>query len=141
MSDPSQTPDPGAPEPGPAAEKADEELPGEPAAEPAAEPAGEAGRRRPAGFDDKGRVRRTRSSAAWVGAVVAALLMVLLLVFIVQNSDPVRFRFFGWEGEMPLAVAVLLAAVAGVLLVAIPGSLRIFQLRRALVANQKRAGR
>jgi uncharacterized integral membrane protein len=104
---------------------------------PAVEPAPS---RRPSGFDDKGRVRRTRSSAAWWGAVTAAVLMVLLLVFIVQNSDPVRFRYFGWEGEMPLAVAVLAAAVVGVLLVAIPGSLRIYQLRRALVKNKKRAG-
>jgi uncharacterized integral membrane protein len=131
MSDPSQPPDP---ETQPVA------VPESP--EPTTEPVPQTTRRRrPAGFDDKGKVRRTRSSAAWVGAVVAALLMVLLLVFIVQNSDAVKFRFFGWEGEMPLAVAVLLAAVVGVLLVAIPGSLRIFQLRRALVANQKRTGR
>jgi uncharacterized integral membrane protein len=139
MSDPSQTPDPSAAPTAPDSQASVEEPDrAEPTTEavPAATPSG-----RPAGFDDKGRVRRTRSSAAWVGAVVAALLMVLLLVFIVQNSDPVQFRYFGWEGEMPLAVAVLLAAVAGVLLVAIPGSLRIFQLRRALVANQKRTGR
>jgi len=53
------------------------------------------------------------------------------LVFILQNDNSVQISFFALDGVLPLGVALLLAAIAGVLLVAIPGSLRILQLRRA----------
>ncbi len=89
----------------------------------------------PAGLDQKGKVRRTRVSALWIGLVVAAILAILLLIFIAQNSDAVTIRFFGWEGDISLAVAMLMAAVISVLIVAVPGSLRIGQLRRALRKN------
>jgi hypothetical protein len=46
----------------------------------------------------------------------------------------VQISFFALEGVLPVGVALLLAAIAGVLLVAIPGSLRIIQLRRAAAA-------
>lgn len=68
--------------------------------------------------------------ALWVGLVLSALVLILLLIFILQNSDPARIAFFGWDGTLPTGVALLFAAVAGVLLVAVPGSVRIAQLRR-----------
>jgi uncharacterized integral membrane protein len=52
-------------------------------------------------------------------------------VFILQNGAPVQISFFALEGTLPVGVALLLAAIAGILLVAIPGSVRILQLRRA----------
>ena len=52
-------------------------------------------------------------------------------MFILQNDAPVQISFFALEGVLPSGVALLLAAIAGILLGAIPGSLRIFQLRRA----------
>jgi uncharacterized integral membrane protein len=58
--------------------------------------------------------------------------LILLLIFILQNSRNVTIRFFGFRGELSLAVALLLSAVRGVLLVAIPGTGRILQLRRAV---------
>ena len=61
----------------------------------------------------------------------AGSLRLVLLVLILQNGRPVQISFFALEGVLPLGVALLLAAIAGVLLVAIPGSLRILQLRRA----------
>lgn len=88
-----------------------------------------------AGLTGKGRVRRTRVSALWIGVVVAAVLAIFLLIFIAQNSDAVTIAFLGWEGQISLAVAMLLAAVVAVLIVAVPGSLRIGQLRRALRKN------
>lgn len=66
----------------------------------------------------------------WVGLLLSALVLVLLLIFIVQNSASVRIAFFGWEGVLPIGVALLFAAVGGVLLVAVPGTVRIVQLRR-----------
>jgi uncharacterized integral membrane protein len=82
-------------------------------------------------------VRRTRISGLWVGVTVAAVVLLVLLVFIIQNGQSVLISFFGASLRLPLGVALLLAAIAGVLLVAIPGYGRIYQLRRAV----KRAGK
>jgi uncharacterized integral membrane protein len=90
-----------------------------------------------AGLTGKGRVRHTRVSALYVGLIVAAILSIFLLIFIIQNSAAVTIQFLGFEGEVSLAVALLLAAVSGILVVAVPGSLRILQLRRALRKNAK----
>ncbi|MGX7677768.1 lipopolysaccharide assembly protein LapA domain-containing protein [Jatrophihabitans sp. DSM 45814] len=87
------------------------------------------------GFDQKGRVRRTRVSGLWIGLIATALFLILLIIFVAQNSRKVSIHFFGWHGQFSLALTILLAAVIGVLLVAIPGSVRILQLRRALRKN------
>ena len=76
-------------------------------------------------------VRRSRSGGLWVGLILSALVLLFLLVFILQNGAPVQIAFFALEGTLPVGVALLLAAIAGILLVAIPGSVRILQLRRA----------
>ena len=76
-------------------------------------------------------VRHSRTGGLWVGLILSAVVLLLLLVFILQNSEPVLISFFALEGVLPTGVALLLAAIAGILLVAIPGSLRILQLRRA----------
>lgn len=90
---------------------------------------------RPAGFDERGKVKRGRISAAWVGLIVAALVLVLLIVFIAQNLDRATVHFLGLSGRAPVGLMLLIAVVGGVLLVAIPGTVRILQLRRALKAN------
>jgi putative membrane protein len=77
-------------------------------------------------------VRRSRFGGLWVGLIVATVILVLLLVFILQNSQSVRIDFFGMSGHAPLAVAILLGGAAGALLVAVPGTIRILQLRRAV---------
>jgi len=89
----------------------------------------------PAGMTDTGKVRTTRVSAWWVGLIIAAILLVLLLIFIAQNSRQVTVHYLGLHGQVSLAIALLLSAVVGVLLVAIPGTARIVQLRRALKRN------
>ncbi|MBV9592707.1 MAG: DUF1049 domain-containing protein [Actinobacteria bacterium] len=87
------------------------------------------------GLDAKGRVKKTRSSDWLVGLIVAALLLIALCIFIGQNSADVSVHFLGAHGRVSLAIALLLSAVAGILLVAIPGVIRIVQLRRALRRN------
>jgi uncharacterized integral membrane protein len=77
-------------------------------------------------------LRRTRTGITWVGIIVFAAVLVLLLIFILQNTQSVEISYLGATGHVSLAVAMLLAAVAGVLLTAIAGSLRIWQLRRRL---------
>jgi uncharacterized integral membrane protein len=75
------------------------------------------------------RIRRTRSGSAWVAVALFAVVLLLLLIFILQNGRTVAVSFFGATGHLPLGVALLLAAVLGVLLVIIPGTVRIIQLR------------
>lgn len=74
-------------------------------------------------------VPRSRTGGLWVAAVVFALVLLLLLIFVLQNGKRVDVSFLGAHGQLPLGVALLLAAVFGVLLVALPGTARIVQLR------------
>lgn len=83
-------------------------------------------------------LRRTRSSSLWTGLIAFAVVLVLLSIFIVQNTQTVRISYFGATGEVSLAVAMLLASAAGVLLAAIAGTLRIWQLRRRLARSSRR---
>jgi uncharacterized integral membrane protein len=57
------------------------------------------------------------------------VILVLLLIFILQNGYTVEISYFGAHGHLPLGVALLLAAVSGILLVSLAGSARIMQLR------------
>jgi uncharacterized integral membrane protein len=75
---------------------------------------------------------RTRISTAWVGAIAGALVLILLLVFILQNTRTVRVSYFTATGSMPLCIALLLAAIAGLLLAGGVAALRIWQLRHRL---------
>ncbi|WP_239309722.1 lipopolysaccharide assembly protein LapA domain-containing protein [Frankia sp. Cj3] len=82
-------------------------------------------------------VRSTRTSRIWTVAILSALILIFLLIFIVENGQRVTVSFLGIDGHLPLGVALLFAAIAGALLLAIPGVGRIFQLRR--VARHHRA--
>ena len=75
------------------------------------------------------KVPRSRMGEVWVTLLVGALVLLLLLVFILQNGQRADVSFFGARGHLPMGVALLLAAVFGVLLVALPGTARIIQLR------------
>jgi uncharacterized integral membrane protein len=75
-------------------------------------------------------VGRTRVGSWWVALVAAAVVLLLLLIFVLQNGRSVEVSFLWLSGNLPLGVALLLAGTAGVLIVAIPGSGRIIQLRR-----------
>ena len=86
------------------------------------------GSERPTRSEDP--LRGSRTSGIWLAVVAGGLILVLLIVFIAQNTEPARIRFLGWEGETPLAVALLIATAAGLFLAAVAGSLRILQLRR-----------
>lgn len=79
----------------------------------------------------------TRISVAWVGVIVGALVLVLLLVFILQNTRSVKVTYFSATGSMPLGIALLLAAVAGLLLAGGVAALRIWQLRHRLTSQGK----
>ena len=85
---------------------------------------------------DQQTLKRSRIGAVHIALIASAVALVLLLVFILQNGRTVRVTFLGASGDMPLAVAILFAAIGGALLVAIAGTARIIQLRRAARAPQ-----
>jgi uncharacterized integral membrane protein len=75
------------------------------------------------------RIKRTRTSGIWVAMGFFAVILLLLLIFILQNGTDVNVSYLGMHGRLPLGVALLLAAVSGVLLVVLAGAARISQLR------------
>ena len=82
-------------------------------------------------------VQFTRAAALWSALIIGFLILILLLVFIMQNTDSTTINFFGWNWSLPLGVAILLAAVGGGLLTVAVGTARIVQLRRAAKKNLK----
>jgi len=123
MSDSGSTPEPGEAQP-PAASSSRSE----PEATPAPEDAG----------PPKDPLRGSRASGVWIAVVSLVVLLVLLSVFILQNTRSVEIAYLGWEGQAPLAAALLIAVAAGLLVAVVAGSLRILQLRRRVRREQKR---
>jgi uncharacterized integral membrane protein len=85
-------------------------------------------------------VPRTRMGELWVAAVAFAVVLLLLLIFVLQNGQRAEVSFLGANGHLPMGVALLLAAVFGVLLVSLPGTARIVQLRMLDRRRSQRAG-
>jgi uncharacterized integral membrane protein len=75
-------------------------------------------------------LRRSLTSGAWFAVVLLAVLLLLLVIFIAQNTQDVEVSFLAWQGQAPLAVSLLVAALVGILIAVVAGSLRILQLRR-----------
>lgn len=82
-------------------------------------------------------VKFTRAAALWSALITGFVILIVLLVFIMQNTDSTTINFFGWEWNLPVGVAILLAAVCGGLLTVAVGTARIVQLRRAARKNLK----
>ncbi len=95
----------------------------------------------PAGAAPAQPTAHTRISGTWIGVIIAAVVLTLLLVFILQNTRSVTISFFTAKGAMPLGVALLLAALGGIFLAALVGSLRILQIRRRVAKAPIAGGR
>jgi uncharacterized integral membrane protein len=80
-------------------------------------------------------VKYTRTAGVWSSLTGGFLILIVLLIFITQNTKTADFAFLGWHWSLPLGVAVLLAAVSGGLITVLAGTARIFQLRRAAKKN------
>jgi uncharacterized integral membrane protein len=93
-----------------------------PAADPVATPPGE--------------VPSTRAGTAFKSLIAGAIVLILLLVFILENTKSVKIAYFGAGFHLPLGVALLLAAIGGALLAGILGTTRILQLRRHVRRNR-----
>jgi uncharacterized integral membrane protein len=119
------------PEPAPPAEPAPSTATQEPTSEPHHEPT-------PAPAKDENPLRHSRTSGAWTGVVVALVLIVLLVVFVLQNTDSAPVEFLWLDGDAPVAVLLLIAAAVGMAIAALVGSLRIMQLRRRIKRERRR---
>jgi uncharacterized integral membrane protein len=71
----------------------------------------------------------TKTSRAWWALVCGLLALLLMVVFMAQNSNDVPVHFLWLKGNTPLGVALLLAAVLGALTVVLLGAARMLQMR------------
>jgi uncharacterized integral membrane protein len=78
------------------------------------------------------RRRPTRIASIRMGLLAGIGALILLVIFIIQNARAVHVTFFGAHASVSLAVALLVAAIAGALVTAAAGTARIAQLRRAM---------
>jgi uncharacterized integral membrane protein len=79
---------------------------------------------------------RTRLSGAWTAVVFGLIMLVVILVFILQNQKSVEVSFLIFAGRLPLAVALLFAMILGASIVFAFGAARLLQLR--MVAGRAR---
>jgi uncharacterized integral membrane protein len=91
---------------------------------------------RPDKADDP--LRGSKTSGIWAAVVALGVVLVLLIIFIAQNTTKVDVAFLGWQGRTPLSVALLIATAAGLFLATIAGMLRILQLRRRVRRGERR---
>ncbi|MBZ5733215.1 lipopolysaccharide assembly protein LapA domain-containing protein [Nocardioides sp. TRM66260-LWL] len=88
-------------------------------------------------------LRGSRTSGFYAATVGLGIVLVLLIIFIAQNTQRTTVRFLTFEGQASVAVVLLVATAAGILLTAIAGSLRIIQLRhrtkKVVKAERKRS--
>ena len=81
----------------------------------------------------------TRAGAAWMGVSAAALVAIMLIIFLVQNTHRVNVNFLWMSTSTSLALMLLIAAVGAVLITVILGTTRMVQLRR--IIRSARSGR
>jgi uncharacterized integral membrane protein len=88
------------------------------------------------GRQDGDPLRGSRTSGFWAATVGLGVVLLLLIIFITQNTRQTTVSFLAWDGRVPVAVALLIAAVAGLFLALLAGLLRILQLRRRVRRNR-----
>jgi lipopolysaccharide assembly protein A len=79
----------------------------------------------------------SRIGTARTALIAGALVLIVVLIFIIENAHAVTITFFGAHLRISLAVALLLAAIAGALIMAAAGTARITQLRMTMRHNRR----
>ena len=72
------------------------------------------------------------------GLIAGFAILIVVVIFIIQNTHAVNISFLGAHLHVSLAVALLVAAIAGALLMAAAGTARITQLRRIMRRDRRR---
>jgi uncharacterized integral membrane protein len=81
--------------------------------------------------------KRSLSRAAWLALVVGVIVLVFMLIFILQNNSPAQFTLLAWSFTTPMGVAMLFAAIAGALVTAMVGTIRMIVLGRSVRRLQR----
>ncbi len=76
-----------------------------------------------------------------VAYLLVALLGAAIALFAVQNNSVVVIRFLGWQIEGALSLVVLLSVLVGVILTALLGAIRHWQLRSRIRQLENRLAR
>ncbi|MEJ5927009.1 lipopolysaccharide assembly protein LapA domain-containing protein [Corynebacterium sp. H128] len=76
------------------------------------------------------KVNSSLAGGTWVALIFGALLLILLLVFIMQNQQKVDLNLFMWTFQFPAGIGFLLSAISGALIMALVGGVRMLELRR-----------
>lgn len=84
-----------------------------------------------------GRSKSGVSGATWFALIIGLIILILLLVFVLQNMKDIQIAYMSWEFALPLGVAMLLAAIAGALITALVGSIRLAVLSRRVHKLEK----
>jgi lipopolysaccharide assembly protein A len=81
---------------------------------------------------------QTRIKGMRTGLIAAFAGLIVVIIFIIQNAHAVNISFLGADLRLSLAVALLLAAIAGALIMAVAGTARITQLRRIMRRDRRK---
>lgn len=74
-----------------------------------------------------------------IALIAGIAVLIVVLIFIIQNAHTVSISFLGAHLHLPLAVALLLAAIAGALVMAAVGTARITQLRQTMRRDRRKS--
>jgi uncharacterized integral membrane protein len=75
-------------------------------------------------------VPRTITSVVWFGVWAGVVGLILLIIFVAQNTAGVEINFLWMHGRIPLALGLLIAGVCGALVAMAVAAVRIIQLRK-----------
>lgn len=89
---------------------------------------------------DAGKAMGSFAASTWVALIVGFLLLILLIIFIMQNMQQVELNFLSWTVHFPAGIAFLIFAIAGALIMALVGGWRMFELRRQMKKQAKLYG-
>jgi lipopolysaccharide assembly protein A len=81
---------------------------------------------------------RTRISGMRTSLIAGFAVLIVVMIFIIQNAHAVNISFLGAHLRLSLAVALVLAAIGGALIMAAAGTARITQLRRIMRRDRRK---
>lgn len=67
------------------------------------------------------------TGGTWIALILGALILIMLLIFILQNQASADFAYLGWTFTLPLGIAMLFAAIGGMLVMGLFGSVRLIK--------------
>jgi lipopolysaccharide assembly protein A len=84
--------------------------------------------------------RRTHSRISGIRTSLIAgfALLIVVMIFIIQNAHAVNISFLGAHVRLSLAVSLVLAAIAGALIMAAAGTARITELRQVMRRDRRK---